>query len=175
MEELVILVDEEDTEIGISEKIEAHKNPKLHRAFSIFIFDSKGKMLIHQRAHGKYHCPDLWTNACCSHPKPNESTDDAAHRRLVEEMGFDTKLDELFHFIYKAPFDNGLTEWELDHVFLGTFEGEIVPNPEEVGDFKYIDLDELEEDIKNNPDNYTPWFKIAVVKVLDEVRKCPAK
>jgi len=125
----VILVDKNDNPIGTEEKLQAHKDAKLHRCFSILIFNSDGKMMIHQRQKGKYHCGGLWTNACCSHPRPGECTLDAAHRRLVEEMGFDTELEELFSFTYKAEFPNGLAEHEFDHVFKGVFNGTPKPDP----------------------------------------------
>jgi len=159
--EQVILVDKKDREIGIEEKLKAHQNGgKLHRCFSILVFNSKGELLLQQRASTKYHCGGLWTNTCCSHPSPGESTEKAAHRRLTEEMGFDTELKEIFSFIYKADFDNGLTENEFDHVFTGTYEGKVTPNPEEVGDYKWVGIRELKRDVKKNPSKYTKWFKI---------------
>ena len=167
----VILVDENDNEIGFEEKIKAHENGgKMHRAFSIFIFNPKEEMLLQQRAKIKYHCGGLWTNSCCSHPGPGESTKDASHRRLVEEMGFDCDLEETSSFTYKAPFENGLTEWEFDHVFIGHYDGSINPDPEEVEDFCYMDIDDLRDDIKKHPEKYTPWFKIILEKVLDHVQ-----
>jgi len=169
--EYVILVDENDNEIGSMEKIEAHKKAKLHRAFSIFIFNSKGQMLLQQRAKGKYHCGGLWSNACCSHPRPGEKTEDAAHRRLKEEMGFDCPLKEITSFIYKAEFDNGLTEYEFDHVFIGFYDGEINANSEEVDDWKYVEIDELVKDVKNNPEKYTPWFRKILPKVINHIKK----
>ncbi|WP_206663715.1 isopentenyl-diphosphate Delta-isomerase [Pelotomaculum schinkii] len=168
MKEYVILVDENDNSVGIAEKIDAHKNPKLHRAFSIFIFNSKGKLLIQQRAENKYHCPGMWANTCCSHPRPGESLEKAAHRRLQEEMGFDTKMVKSFAFIYKAQFDNGLTEEEYDHIFVGKWDGTPKINVTEVADYKWISEDILREDIKKNPAIYTPWFKIALGKLLDK-------
>jgi isopentenyl-diphosphate delta-isomerase len=171
MEE-VILVDEEDDEIGVEEKMRAHStdSPKLHRAFSVFIFNPEGMMLIQKRADSKYHSPGLWTNACCSHPRPGETTEEAAHRRLKEEMGFDTFISEAFEFIYKAEFDNGLTEWEYDHVFIGTHDGDITPDPDEVGDHKWMDPEELRIDIDKNPDDYTPWFKLALKQVFENIQ-----
>ena len=169
--EKVILVDEKDNEIGTEEKIKAHQNGgKLHRAFSIFIFNSQGQMLIHKRAKTKYHSPGLWTNACCSHPKPGESLKEAVHRRLKEEMGFDCELEEAFSFIYKADVGNGLTEWEFDHVFIGRFDGEPEPNPEEVDDWKWMNIDELKKDIEQNPEKYTPWFRIAFERVVNHLK-----
>ncbi|TEB15639.1 Isopentenyl-diphosphate Delta-isomerase [Pelotomaculum sp. FP] len=168
VKEYVILVDENDNSVGIAEKIDAHKNPKLHRAFSIFIFNSKGKLLIQQRAENKYHCPGMWANTCCSHPRPGESLEKAAHRRLQEEMGFDTEMVKSFAFIYKAQFDNGLTEEEYDHIFVGKWDGTPKINLTEVADYKWISEDILREDIKKNPAIYTPWFKIALGKLLDK-------
>jgi isopentenyl-diphosphate delta-isomerase len=166
MKEYVILVDENDIEIGIEEKMKAHEDARLHRAFSIFIFNSKGEMLLQQRAGKKYHSAYLWTNATCSHPRPAEKVEQAAHRRLQEEMGFDTELNHAFYFIYKAEFDHGLTEHEFDHVFIGHYDGPIKLNSEEADDYKWIDLKTLQHDLKENPENYTVWFKIAVDKVL---------
>lgn len=163
---MVILVNQNDQEIGFMEKIEAHQKGLLHRAFSIFIFNSQGKMLIHQRAKQKYHSPMLWTNACCSHPRPGETILQAAKRRLEEEMGFVTELIPTFSFIYKTNFDNNLIEHELDHVLLGTYNGAIHINTNEVNDYKFIDPQELLIDLKNNPQRYTVWFKIAVEKLI---------
>ncbi len=166
MEE-VILVDENDNETGTEEKIRAHKNGgRLHRAFSVFIFNKEGKMLLQKRAQGKYHCGGLWTNTCCSHPRPGESTEDAVHRKLKQEMGFDTEIKEIITFIYRAPFENGLTEHELDHVFIGIFDGRPKPNPAEAEYVKWVSIEELEKDIRENPDNYTPWFRIVLDRVL---------
>ncbi|MBI3190770.1 isopentenyl-diphosphate Delta-isomerase [archaeon] len=167
----VILVDENDKETGLMEKMEAHKQAKLHRAFSVFIFNSKNDMLLQKRALDKYHCAGLWTNACCSHPNPGEDTEAAAHRRLEEEMGFDTYLNEAFSFIYKAPFDNGLTEHEFDHCFVGFYEGKIKPDPDEVCDWKFISLSNLLEDVKKHPEKYTPWFKIALPRIAKHIKK----
>lgn len=164
--EYVILVDEKDTQLGLMEKMEAHEKGLLHRAFSVFLFNSKGEMLLQQRALSKYHSGGLWTNACCSHPRNKEETIAAAHRRLEEEMGFNCKIEKAFHFIYKSTLDNNLTEHELDHVFIGQYEGIITPNPDEVENYKYIAVPDLEEDIKNNPQNYTEWFKICLQEVL---------
>ncbi|MGC8851384.1 MAG: isopentenyl-diphosphate Delta-isomerase, partial [Candidatus Micrarchaeia archaeon] len=138
--EQVILVDENDRELGVGEKMEVHRNGQLHRAFSIFVFNSDGKLLIHQRAKEKYHSGGLWTNTCCSHPRPGEKLDEAIHRRLVEEMGFDCPLKEVFSFVYQVKFENGLFEHELDHVYIGKFDGDPKPNPAEVMDWKWVDL-----------------------------------
>lgn len=168
-EERVILVDENDNEIGSEEKMKAHEDGgKLHRAFSIFIFNSKGELLLQKRAASKYHFGGLWTNACCSHPHPGEPIEKTVHDKLKQEMGMDTGLEEAFTFIYRAEADNGLTEHELDHVFIGRFDGEPEPNPEEADDWKWIGIGELQKDIKENPDEYTPWFKIAFERVLKE-------
>ncbi|MCX6819437.1 MAG: isopentenyl-diphosphate Delta-isomerase [Candidatus Aenigmarchaeota archaeon] len=164
MPEKLILVDKKDKKIGSAEKMEVHTKGALHRAFSIIIFNSKGQMLIHKRAKTKYHCGGLLTNACCSHPLVGESTEKAAHRRLTEEMGFDCKLKEVTSFIYKAEFDNGLTENEFDHVFVGFYDGKIKPDKKEVDEFKFIDSNELKKDIKMHPEKYTPWFRIIMEK-----------
>ncbi len=166
-DEFVILVDENDNEIGVEEKIKAHEKGKLHRAFSIFIFNSKGEMLIHKRAENKYHSPGLWTNACCSHPRPKESLEEATKRRLMEEMGFNCSLKKAFSFIYKAKFDNGLTEHEFDHVFIGVCDVEPKPNANEVADWKWVKIDELLEDVKEHPEKYTVWFKKALPRVIE--------
>jgi isopentenyl-diphosphate delta-isomerase len=161
----VILVDEQDSPLGTMGKMEVHEKALLHRAFSVFIFNEKGQMLLQQRAAKKYHSPNLWTNACCSHPKPGEVTVDAAQKRLQEEMGFTTALTPAFTFIYKAPFDNGLTEHEFDHVFIGEYNGLIVPNVEEVKDYCYMSLTEIAAAIQSHPAKYTVWFKIAFPNV----------
>jgi len=167
MKEMIILVDKNDREIGSEEKIKAHENGgSLHRAFSIFVFDKEGRMLIQRRAMKKYHCAGLWTNACCSHPNKGEVLEKAVHRKLKQEFGFDTDLKETFSFIYKADFDNGLTEHELDHVFVGNFDGKPKPNPDEIDGYKWINSLELQKDVEKNPDKYTPWFKIALDKVI---------
>jgi isopentenyl-diphosphate Delta-isomerase len=158
----VILVNENDEPIGIMDKLEAHRQAMLHRAFSVFIFNERGEMLLQQRAHHKYHSGGLWTNACCSHPSPGEATEDAANRRLREEMGFSTSLTKIFDFTYRAEFDNGLVEHEYDHVFLGLYSGPVRPDPDEVQDYCYKSLDELRQDMENEPDAYTAWFQIAL-------------
>lgn len=164
MVEEIILVDEQDNALGKVEKMEAHKKALLHRAFSILVFNNKGELLIQQRAKTKYHCPGLWANTCCSHPRWSETIEDAANRRLQEEMGFSCKLNQDFHFIYKAEFDNGLTEYEYDHVFVGFYDGDININKEEVHDYKWIKIVDLIEDIKKHPKKYAPWFKIIMDK-----------
>lgn len=160
MQEMVILVDEHDNEIGLMEKQEAHVKALLHRAFSVMVFNDKGEMLLQQRALSKYHSGGLWTNTCCSHPRKGETTEEAAHRRLQEEMGFNCTLKLHQTFIYKAPFDNGLTEHELDHVFVGTYNQNPHINPEEVNDFQWISLPELDQQLRNQPEKFTVWFKM---------------
>lgn len=159
-EEEVILVNEHDEAIGLMPKLEAHQKAILHRAFSVFILNDKNEIMLQQRAHLKYHSPLLWTNTCCSHQRNGETNIEAGSRRLFEEMGFRTELKELFHFIYKAPFDNGLTEHELDHVMIGYFNGNPAINCEEVEDWKWMKIDDVKSDMIENPDRYTVWFKI---------------
>jgi len=159
-EELVVLVNENDVPIGLMPKLEAHEKAVLHRAFSVFVLNDKNELMLQQRAAHKYHSPLLWTNTCCSHQRENETNIEAGNRRLFEEMGFTTELKELFSFIYKAPFDNGLTEHELDHVMIGYYNGEPKINPEEVEAWKWLDIDEVRKDMEENPENYTAWFKI---------------
>lgn len=158
--ELVVLVNEEDAELGTMEKMEAHEKGVLHRAFSIFLINSKGELLLHKRAAHKYHSPLLWTNTCCSHPRPNESLQEATARRLQEEMGMSCSMKKAFSFVYKAQLDQGLTEHELDHVFIGQTDDVPKPNPEEVHDYKYVSLESLEANINEHPNEYTEWFKI---------------
>lgn len=164
MPEQLILVDKNDKEIGIGEKMVVHKKALLHRAFSILIFNSRGEMLLQRRAEKKYHSGGLWANACCGHPLAGEAIDKAAHRRLREEMGFDCELKELTAFVYRAELDNGLTEHEFDHVFFGSYDGEIMPNRDEVSEFLFMDTDELRADIEGKPEKYTPWFRIIIAK-----------
>jgi isopentenyl-diphosphate delta-isomerase len=159
--EQVILVNEKDQAIGTMEKMEAHRKGVLHRAFSVFIFDRHGKMLLQQRALHKYHSGGLWTNACCSHPRPGEETVLAASRRLKEELGFQTSLQPMFQFTYKAEFENGLTEYEFDHVFFGMYEGAVVQNEEEVMNFQFETVEKIAERITLEPENFTAWFRIA--------------
>jgi isopentenyl-diphosphate Delta-isomerase len=162
----VILVDRQDTEIGSEEKLKTHQAGLLHRAFSILIFNSKRELLLQKRADTKYHTPDLWTNTCCSHPRPEEVLDKAVHRRLMEEMGFDCDLSEIFSLIYKVDFGDKLCEHEYNHVFVGTYEGEVNPSPEEVSDFKWVAMGPLQEDISSHPEDYAPWFKIILPRYL---------
>ncbi|WP_300673031.1 isopentenyl-diphosphate Delta-isomerase [Soonwooa sp.] len=166
MEERVVLVNPQDEVLGLMEKMQAHENALLHRAFSVFLFNDKGEMLLQQRAAGKYHSPLQWTNACCSHPRENESYLDAAKRRLQEELGISSDLTERFHFLYKADVGQGLWEHELDYVFTGEYNGEFALNAEEVAAIKYISIDELKQEIEEFPERYTEWFKI----IWDEYR-----
>ncbi len=159
-EEEVILVNEFDEQIGLMPKLEAHEKAVLHRAFSVFILNENNEIMLQQRAHQKYHSPLLWTNTCCSHQRNGETNIEAGSRRLFEEMGFKVELKELFHFIYKAPFDNGLTEHELDHVMIGYFNGNPIINPDEVEDWKWMKIQDVKEDMVQNPEIYTVWFKI---------------
>lgn len=159
-EEKVILVDEKDNPVGLMEKLKAHEEAILHRAFSVFVFNRKGELLLQQRALHKYHSPSLWTNTCCSHQRPGETNVQAGRRRLKEEMGFDCELEDAFWFIYRAEFDNGLTEHELDHVLVGHFEEDPKVNPAEVADFKWMDLELVRQDMESRPEIYTEWFKI---------------
>ncbi|NNC45236.1 MAG: isopentenyl-diphosphate Delta-isomerase [Winogradskyella sp.] len=163
-EEKVILVDENDNPIGLMPKLEAHEKAVLHRAFSVFIFNANNELMLQQRALHKYHSPGLWTNTCCSHQRVGESNIEAGQRRLQEEMGFVTPLTEKTSFIYKAPFDNGLTEHELDHIMVGTYNGEPKINKDEVADWKWMSLDAIKDDINAKPNNYTAWFKIIFQK-----------
>jgi isopentenyl-diphosphate Delta-isomerase len=166
MEE-VILVNERDEQIGLMEKMEAHRKGTLHRAFSVFIFNDRNEMLLQQRAISKYHSGGLWTNACCSHPRANEETEAAACRRLQEELGFSTPLTKIFDFHYNATFDNGLIEHEFDHVYVGTYNGSITPNQSEVKDYCYKKMEEIDATIQSHPHKYTAWFCIAFPKVAE--------
>jgi len=158
----VLLVNEKDEPLGTMEKMEAHQKGLLHRAFSVFIFNDQGEMLLQRRSLKKYHSGGCWTNACCSHPYPDEDILHAAKRRTKEELGINIELKKAFVFTYKAALDSGLTEHEIDHVFVGTYNGPIHPNKEEVGDYAYLDIDYLQVHIEKHPDQYTIWFKIAV-------------
>lgn len=159
-EEKVILVDINDEPIGLMEKIAAHEQALLHRAFSVFVLNDKNEIMLQQRAASKYHSPLLWTNTCCSHQRPGETNIQAGKRRLQEEMGFEVELTELFNFIYKAPFDNGLTEHELDHVMIGKYNDEPNINKDEVESWKWMSIEAIKADMKENPNDYTAWFKI---------------
>jgi isopentenyl-diphosphate delta-isomerase len=159
-EEKVILVDVNDEPIGLMNKMEAHEKALLHRAFSVFVLNNNNEIMLQQRASHKYHSPLLWTNTCCSHQRAGETNIQAGKRRLEEEMGFVVPLKELFSFIYKAPFDNGLTEHELDHVMIGYSNEEPKINPEEVESWKWMKIEDVKKDIENQPEIYTVWFKI---------------
>ena len=164
--EHVVLVNEQDQQIGIMEKMAAHIVPRLHRAFSIFIFNSKGELLLQQRALSKYHSPGLWTNTCCSHPCDGETLAQATSRRLMEEMGMQCDMHEVFTFIYKAPVGLGLIEHEFDHVWFGKTDEVPQINTEEVASWKYMRLEDLQTDIKAHPELYTEWFKISFDEIL---------
>jgi isopentenyl-diphosphate delta-isomerase len=170
MEEQVILVDKNDNQIGAMPKMEAHEKGVLHRAFSVFIFNKKGELMLQQRAAHKYHSPLLWTNTCCSHQRDGERNIKAGERRLQEEMGFTTRLNEVFSFIYKAPFDNGLTEHEFDHVLIGYFDDEPNINKEEVEDYKWMLLEDVKAEIENNSSEYTAWFKIIFKESYNKIK-----
>jgi len=169
-EEQVILVNEQDEQIGLMPKMEAHEKAVLHRAFSVFVFNNRNELMLQQRAAGKYHSPLLWTNTCCSHQRDGESNLEAGKRRLQEEMGFVCELEEKTSFIYKAPFDNGLTEHELDHIMVGSYSKDPVINREEVESFKWMTLEEVKVDIALNPAIYTEWFKIIFEKFYDYLK-----
>lgn len=166
LKEFVILVDEQNNELGAMEKQEAHEKAVLHRAFSVFVFNSTGELLLQQRALDKYHSAGLWTNTCCSHPRMGEQTKDAASRRLREEMGFETPLEEKGTFIYKAAFDNGLTEHELDFIYTGIYDQNPEINKQEVNDYRWLSLNEVQQDIATYPEKYTAWFKIILQHYL---------
>ena len=167
MEERVILVDRHDRARGVEEKLQAHRLGSLHRAFSVFVLDPvNGSMLLQQRALHKYHSGGLWSNTCCSHPRPGESTLDAAHRRLREEMGFDCALAHLFSFIYKADLEGGMIEHEFDHVFVGQFDGRPRPDHREVADWHWVPIDRVRHEIVDMPEKYTVWFRIALRALL---------
>ena len=171
MQEQVILVDPMGREIGVEEKLKAHREGKLHRAFSVFIFNTQRELLLQKRAKTKYHSGGLWTNTCCSHPRPGETYHHAAKRRLNEEMGFECELTGLFSFIYHAKLENNLFEHELDHVFVGHYDGQPVPNPDEVADWKWMKIDALTRDVRENPAHYTYWFKLVLNRVLEQCSK----
>lgn len=168
MIEEVILVDREDREVGFMEKIQAHREARLHRAFSVFLLNNKGEVLLQQRALDKYHCGGMWTNACCSHPRAGETLQAAVDRRLQEEMGIVCDTNWVYSFIYKADVGKGLVEHEFDHVFFGRFSDDPKPDAKEVCDWTYVGLEELKTDVEDNPTKYTPWFKIILAEVLDK-------
>lgn len=166
---MVILVNEQDEVLGTMPKMEAHEKAVLHRAFSVFVLNDNGEIMLQQRAADKYHSPLLWTNTCCSHQRVGETNIKAGTRRLKEEMGFTTKLKELFSFVYKAPFDNGLTEHELDHVMVGFYNNPPMLNPDEVADWKWAKPADIKNDIQINPGQYTAWFKIIFERFYDHI------
>lgn len=172
---MVILVNEKDRATGRMEKMEAHRKALLHRAFSVLIFNSNGEMLLQQRALDKYHSPGLWANTCCSHPYPGEKAKEGALRRLKEEMGMEGRLTFLFKFIYKAPFENGLTEHEIDHVFMGVSDRLPEINPSEVAAYRYMTLEEIRNDMRKNPRLYTVWFRILLEKHYAELSRSLVK
>ncbi|HMB99854.1 MAG TPA: isopentenyl-diphosphate Delta-isomerase [Flavobacteriaceae bacterium] len=169
IEEKVILVNKNDEQIGLMPKLEAHEKALLHRAFSVFVFNEKNELMLQQRALHKYHSPGLWTNTCCSHQREGETNIDAGKRRLKEEMGFVTELKEIISFIYKAPFDNGLTEHEYDHVLIGYYNGEPNINFDEVADWKWMPLEAVKADMIKQPKSYTEWFKIIFDKFYQHI------
>lgn len=168
-EEKVILVNEKDEQIGLMPKLEAHEKALLHRAFSVFIFNDKNELMLQQRALDKYHSPGLWTNTCCSHQRDGESNIEAGTRRLQEEMGFVVDLQESISFIYKAPFDNGLTEHEYDHVLIGKYNNEPKINPNEAASWKWMPLEAVRADILGHPELYTEWFKVIFDKFYEHI------
>lgn len=165
MEEQVVLVNENDEVVGLAGKLQAHQQGWLHRAFSVFIFNPEGKLLLQRRALGKYHSAGLWTNTCCSHPRAAEAVEDAALRRLQEEMGFATQLTRIFDFIYRADCGNGLTEHEFDHVFAGEFDGEYTSNADEVMESRYMSMEQVRQWMENSPHEFTVWFKIVFPRI----------
>lgn len=168
MEEYVILVDENDRQTGVMEKLKAHREARLHRAISVFVFNDRQELLLQQRSASKYHSPLLWTNTCCSHPRPGEAAAEAAQRRLKEEMSLDCRLSHRFTFIYKADLDQGLTEYEFDHIFFGRTNVMPLPDPLEAAGWRYAGLDEIDADIQENPAKYTAWLMLMMEKIKIE-------
>jgi len=169
--EYVVLVDEQDKELGTMEKLRAHREGKLHRAISVFIFNSEKKLLLQKRAAGKYHSANLWTNTCCSHPRPGENPKDAATRRLQEEMGLNCELQSAFNFTYSVKFENNLTEHEFDHVFFGVSDEVPLPDPTEVSDYKYMAMEEIKKQLAQNNSQFTEWFKLIFERVDSQLKK----
>jgi isopentenyl-diphosphate delta-isomerase len=163
-EEQVVLINANDEEVGTMEKLQAHREGLLHRAFSVLILNDAGEMLIHQRALGKYHSAGAWSNACCGHPRPGETTQAAAERRLQEEMGFTVPLKKLYHFTYKTDLGNGLSEHEFDHVFLGVYNNAPLPNPTEVADWRYVSIDRLLQELNMKPEQFSFWFRLIMTE-----------
>lgn len=170
MDDLLILVDDNDREVGFMDKLSAHQAGVLHRAFSVFIFNTHGELLLQQRADGKYHSAGLWTNTCCSHPIKGEEFEATIARRLKEEMGIVCKTQFQFSFIYKAAFENGLTENELDHVYFGTTDDIPQPDAEEVKDWKYLGIQQLKEEIETQPEKFSAWLKVCLPKVESAIK-----
>lgn len=171
-DDAVVLVDAQDREVGTSGKLAAHENGgRLHRAFSVLVFDSNGQTLVQRRSEGKYHAGGQWTNTCCSHPRPGEDVMAAAHRRLREEFGFDCPLREAFSFVYEAPVGRGLTEREFDHVLIGLFEGEPRPDPDEISDFRWMKLEDLFSTVRLDSTDFTPWFKMILIHLAEPSRR----
>lgn len=162
MEEMVVLVDEDDKEVGLKEKLAAHRDGNMHRAISVFLLNNQGELLLQRRAFSKYHSGGLWTNTCCGHPRPGELPLDAAKRRLFEEMGIFSDLEKIFSFTYKATVDKNLIEHEFDHVFVKKFNGEPTPNSDEAAGWKWVSFEELKKNIEQCPEDYTAWFKIII-------------
>lgn len=164
----VVLVDENDNQVGIEEKMRAHQDGgRLHRAFSVFVFNGKGETMLQKRAETKHSAKNIWSNTCCSHPNPNEATITAARRRLKEEMGFDCDLKEVFHFTYKADVGEGLTEHEYDHVFFGFYDKDPKPDPKEVGDWKWMSIRDLKNEISKDPKRFSPWVVMSIDRVME--------
>lgn len=169
-DDLLILVDDQDRELGVQDKLSVHQQGLLHRAFSVFVFNSNADLLMQQRADDKYHSPGLWTNTCCSHPRPGEVTLEACKRRLMEEMGIVCELEFSFSFLYKCSFENGLTEHEFDHVYVGQTDELPIINSDEVKAWKYISIDALQNEISLHPDSYTEWLKICLPELLEQTQ-----
>lgn len=165
----VILVDENDHPVGAMEKMQAHREARLHRAYSVFIFNEEGDMLLQKRAQEKYHSAGLWTNACCSHPSPGSTLIESACRRLQEEMGFTVRLEKLFDFTYRVAYDNGLTEYEFDHVLVGNYNGAVIPNPHEVAEYCFKPVGQIKNELVTNGEAYSEWFKIAFPRIEDYI------
>ena len=166
----VILVDAEDNAIGTADKLEAHRAGRLHRAFSVFIFNDRGEMLLQQRAEGKYHSGGLWSNACCSHPGPGEATESAARWRLQEEMGFTCPIEHVSELVYRTDVGGGLIEYEYDHLFVGRWNGRPGPDPAEVADWRWVPMEELETEVAQHPRRFTYWFRVALLELQSEDR-----
>jgi isopentenyl-diphosphate Delta-isomerase len=171
MREEVVLVNDDDEVIGVAEKLAAHRSGDLHRAFSIFVFNSAGQLLLQKRAAGKYHSNGLWSNTCCGHPRPGEPTEEASRRRLYEEMGFECGVRKVLAFTYHAELEGGLFEHEYDHVFVGQFDGGPAPNHDEVSDWKWVGLPALRTDIRRNPGQFTYWFKVSLDQLCSHVEQ----